>query len=145
MEDKVELLLSGQYYKKFQEAVYADVMRDYTLTILDVRLLLFLDSHNTLNTARDFVRLHHYTKSNVSKSIETLIERGYLSRMSDPHDKRYIHLLIQPAARQVLEKARSCHEQMIRVVFQGISQEEIDVICRVAGRVNQNIADALQH
>lgn len=145
MEDKVELLLSGQHFKKLQECVYADLMRDYTLTILDVRILLFLDSHSTLNTARDFVRLHHYTKSNVSKSIETLIERGYLSRESDAHDKRYIHLLIQPAARQVLEKARSCHEQMIRVVFQGITQEEIDVICRVAGRVNQNIADALQH
>ena len=68
MDDRIEQLLSGQYFKKYQEAVYSQITEQFHMTLLEVRILLFFDSHGSSNTAKDLVRIFHFTKSNVSKS-----------------------------------------------------------------------------
>lgn len=144
MDDKIEQLLNGQHYKKFQEAAYTEIIGHYDLTLLDIRVLLFLNDHGARNTAKDIVKMHYFTKSNVSKSIDTLLERGYLQKEYDDHDRRYIHLCIQPKAERLIRDAKQCQEEMFQTLFQGISQEEILVIRNVAQRITQNIVDAME-
>jgi DNA-binding MarR family transcriptional regulator len=143
MDDRVEQLLSGQSYKKFQEMIYSGLMEEFGLNLFDVRVLLFFATHGDCNTAKDLVKIHHLTKSNVSKSIDLLLERGYLSKEYDSHDRRYIHLTVQPAAAAVLERAKQCQEQMLQVIFQGISEEERCTMRSVAAKIHENISDAL--
>lgn len=144
MDDRVEQLLNGQHYKRFQETAYAKIMQEYALTTLDVRVLLFLEEHGSCNTAKDIVKMHHLTKSNVSKSIETLLERGYLQKEYDSHDRRCIHLQVKQSAMPVIREAKKCQQEMFRVIFQGISEEEIQVICQVAQKIAGNIAEAMK-
>ena len=106
MDDRVEQLLSGQYFKKYQEAMYSEITDKFNMTLMEVRVLLFFDNHGSSNTAKDLVRIFHYTKSNVSKAIDSLLLRGYLKKQYDDQDRRYIHLTVQPEAADVLEMAR---------------------------------------
>jgi MarR family transcriptional regulator for hemolysin len=143
MDDRVEQLLGGQYYKKFQEVMYSEITEEFGLNLLDVRVLLFFDTHGKSNTAKDLVKIHHFTKSNVSKSIDTLLERGYLTKRYDSQDRRYIHLIVQPEAAPVLTRTKQCQEKMLEVIFKGVSEEERDTMKKVAQKIHENISDAL--
>lgn len=144
MDDRIEQLLNGQHYKRFQETAYAKLMQEYGLTTLDVRVLLFLEEHGSNNTAKDIVKMHFLTKSNVSKSIEALLERGYLKREYDSHDRRCIHLQVQQSAAPVIVEAKKCQQEMFRTIFQGVSEEELEVLRQVSQKIAGNIAEVLQ-
>lgn len=144
MDDRIEQLLSGQYFKKYQEAVYSQITEQFHMTLLEVRILLFFDSHGSSNTAKDLVRIFHFTKSNVSKSIDDLLSRGYLKKQYDDQDRRFIHLTVQPEAVPILKMARKCQGEMFQAIFRGISEEELQIIQNVAHKIHQNIADAME-
>lgn len=144
MDDRIEQLLNGQHYKRFQEMIYAKLMQEYELTTLDVRVLLFFEEHGANNTAKDIVKMHFLTKSNVSKSIENLLERGYLRREYDSRDRRCIHLQVQPSAAPVIREAKKCQQEMFRLVFQEVSEEELQVVRQVAQKIAGNIEEAMK-
>lgn len=144
MDDRIEQLLSGQYFKKYQEAVYSQITEQFHMTLLEVRILLFFDSHGSSNTAKDLVRIFHFTKSNVSKSIDDLLSRGYLKKQYDDQDRRFIHLTVQPEAVPILKMARKCQGEMFQEIFRGISEEELQIIRNVAHKIHQNISDAME-
>lgn len=111
MDDRVEQLLSGQYFKKYQEVMYSEITEKFNMTIMEVRVLLFFDNHGSRNTAKDLVKIFHFTKSNVSKAIDSLLLRGYLKKQYDDQDRRYIHLTVQPEAACVLCGAGYCQRR----------------------------------
>ena len=94
IDDGLESLLTGQQFRRFQERVYAPVTETYGLSLLDIRVLLYLSEHRKYNTAKDIVQRHHWTKSHVSKSIEELIEKGLILRVPDDTDRRKVRLLV---------------------------------------------------
>lgn len=142
MDDGIESLLTGQQFKKFQENFYGPVAEEYGLSILDIRVLLYLMEHQNCNTAKDIVHAHHWTKSHVSKSIEELIKLGYLERQTDTRDRRRVHLLLQEDAAPLLEKVQSLHLQMYQTLFRGVTEEELQVVRQVAAKIFGNIAEA---
>ena len=61
IDDGLESLLTGQQFRRFQERVYAPVTETYGLSLLDIRVLLYLSEHRKYNTAKDIVQRHHWT------------------------------------------------------------------------------------
>lgn len=144
MDDHLELLLSGQLYKKLKEVVYKPVTKDYSLSMFDIKVLLFLQDHDMYDTARDIVEIHYLTKSYVSKSIDTLIEKGYLKRKPDTHDRRCIHLELQEKALPVITCVKVKQEELIKILFNGVTEEEKCVIRKVAEKISNNVSDVLE-
>lgn len=141
MDDKVDLLLSGQQYKKFQESYYSPILEKYSLNLADVRVLLFLVEHESYDTARDIVKIHCLAKSYVSKSIDKLIEKGFLEGVHLKNDRRYVHLLVKQEALPVIQAMREQRSKMIKKLFDGISEEEAMVLRKVAARISANITE----
>lgn len=144
MDDKLELLFSGQQYKKLQEFCYEDLLERYDLSIVDIRVLLFLCEHESLDTAKDIVKMRYMAKSYVSKSVDKLIEKGFLERKHMQEDRRYIHLQVKEEALPVVDAALERKEDMIRQIFQGITAEQIEVLKQIAIRVSENIAGMMK-
>ena len=55
------------------------------------------------DTATDIVKLRRLTKSHVSISVRSLIDRGLLVGEQRSHDRRAIHLRITDAAMPIIE------------------------------------------
>ena len=143
IDDGLESLLTGQQFRRFQERVYAPVTETYGLSLLDIRVLLYLSEHSKYNTAKDIVQRHHWTKSHVSKSIEELIEKGLILRVPDDTDRRKVRLLVCEKADPVLTKVRALHLTMYQVLFRGVEEEELAVVKRVAEKISGNIVQGL--
>ena len=137
----MELLLNGHQYRGVQEAYFSAVFEEYELNLADIRVLLFLYEHKSCDTARDIVENHYLAKSYVSKSVEKLIEHGFLERKHLQEDRRYVHLLVREEAIPVIEEVRQQKQKMLERLFQGISPEHIAVLQEIAGKISSNITD----
>lgn len=139
VDDKVELLLIGQQYKKFQEAYFNEVIEKYALNLADIRVLLFLYEHESFDTAKDIVEKHYFAKSYVSKSVEKLIEKGFLERRNFKGDRRYVHLLVKEEAYPVIELIQQQKQKMSEQLFDGISPEYLSILREIAEKICSNI------
>lgn len=136
----MELLLNGHQYKRFQEAYFSAVFEEYDLNLGDIRVLLFLYEHESYDTARDIVEKHYLAKSYVSKSVEKLIEHGFLERKHLQGDRRYVHLLVREEAFPVIEAVRRQKQRMLERLFQGFALS----ILKCCGRLLAKSAVILQ-
>lgn len=142
MDDHLELLLNGQQYKKFQELLYKSIIHKYELSVLDIRIIMFLYEHEEFDTAKDIVEKHYIAKSYVSKAIDTLIDKEFLARKHDFNDRRYIHLELLKKADAVIEDVKTLRKEMFKIIFEGVSSEEVEVIRSVAAKISSNIRKA---
>lgn len=137
-DDKLELLLSGRRYKKLQEVFFGALMEEYGLAMADIRILLFLYEHDQMDTARDIAANHVLAKSYVSKSVEKLIEKGYLESRHREGDKRCVHLAVQEQAYPVIEAASERKKKMLQKIFDGVTEEQKSALREIAAAINQN-------
>lgn len=143
MNEKIELLLNGQQYKKFQEVFYYDILMQYEISVIDIRVLLFFYEHKSFDTAKDIVQNHFLTKSYVSKSVDRLIDKGYLERRHFKEDRRYIHLVVMEKAIPVIQMIQEKRRKMICRLLDGVPKEELEVLERIAYRMSDNITETL--
>lgn len=133
--------MTGQQYKKFQEAYYSAILEKYSLSLIDVRVLLFLSEPGGYDTARDIVKVHGIAKSYVSKSIDKLIEKGFLEGKHIQEDRRYVHLAIKEEAFPVIDAMRERRNKMLERLFRGVSDEQLELLGEIARKINANITE----
>lgn len=141
MNEKVELLLTGQQYKKFQEAYYSAILEKYSLSLVDVWVLLILSEPEGYDTAKDIVKIHGIAKSYVSKSINKLVEKGFLEGKHTKDDRRYVHLVVKEEALPVIDAMREQRRKMVKRLFRGVSEEQVELLAEIARKINTNITE----
>lgn len=144
MENYLEVLLSGQQFKKLYERTYNGISKKYGLTKIEIEVLLFLQNNHIYDTAKDIVELKSFAKSHVSKAIDSLIKRGYVVRKSDVHDRRSVHLKIAPDAQQIAEEAIALRNRLKDILYKDISTEEKQILDLIAQKITVNIREALE-
>jgi len=141
VNEKVELLLTGQQYKKFQEAYYSAILEKYSLSLVDVWVLLILSEPEGYDTAKDIVKIHGIAKSYVSKSINKLVEKGFLEGKHTKDDRRYVHLVVKEEALPVIDAMREQRRKMVKRLFRGVSEEQVELLAEIARKINTNITE----
>ncbi|WP_338472260.1 winged helix DNA-binding protein [Niallia sp. XMNu-256] len=145
MENNLEILLSGKHFKKLYEKKYFPIFKKYDITKIEIEILLFLQHNRSYDTARDIVELKSYTKSHVSKAIDSLIKNGYLIGKLDEHDRRSIHLEIPPRAQPIVQEALQLRNSLLDILFKNMSNEEKLFLDQIARKIDCNIKEALEN
>lgn len=144
MEQQVTDLARWRRIGKLVERMTAQVADRYTLSKAEADVLIFLVNNPGLDTASDIVSYRLMPKASVSQAVEQLIQKGLLTRSTDPKDRRQVRLLLtdraSPAAQLVADERLAFEERM----FAGFNQTERELYRRMNTRVLQNIEDALK-
>ena len=119
-----DFLTGSRRIRKLYEARISRVCGRYGLTQIETDILAFLSNHPGKDTAGDIVRLRMLQKGNVSQAVETLIQKGFLTRTPDTRDRRLIHLSLTPEAEPVTAAISGARGQFQERLFEGFSQEE---------------------
>ena len=130
--------------KKVYEKMFYQVSEELELTQNEIDVLLFLHNNAPLNTASDIARYRAMSKSMISKSVDSLYKRGYLSYDIDELDKRCIHLKIEPVAMPIVKKLHEVQKQFFDILTSNISEEEYKVMEIVLNKMYENIIDELE-
>lgn len=145
MNNKLEILMYGQQFKKLYEKMFNPISKKYGLTKMEIEVLLFLEKHKSYDTAKDIVEWKFFAKSHVSKAIDFLMKNGYVLGNPDEHDRRSIHLKLAGGAEQVTKEAIEIHNKLKEIIYKGITVEEKEVMEAVAKKIATNIKEELNN
>lgn len=142
MENDFEVLITGQQFKKLYEKMSNLITERYGLHKIEIEILLFL-RNGRYDTARDIAECKFFSKAHISHAIEHLMECGYLTGKPDEQDRRCIHLRLMPEAEPVCEELVKLRKRMTDIIYKDITEEEKQVMLRVAGKIARNINSEL--
>ncbi|MDE7222968.1 MAG: MarR family transcriptional regulator [Acetatifactor sp.] len=109
------------------------------ITRMELDILLFLANNPCFDTATDIVEIRYLSKSQVSSSIKTLEERGYIRREYRENNKKTVHLRICEEARPVITDGREAQERFADIMLQGVTEEERECMRRCFDHICRNI------
>ena len=109
---------------KLQEKYLESVRTDYDLSRIEVIIITFLHNNPSYDTARDIVEFRMLQRGNVSTAIDSLADKGYLTRHPDTNDKRIIHLMLSDKTKPVVHAIEEKQDELISCIFEGFSDDE---------------------
>ena len=149
MKDKIVnnknslFLIFSWKLKKVYEKRFESLIEELQLSQNEIDVLLFLRNNAPLNTARDIARYRAMSKSMISKSVDSLYRKGYLSYETDEIDKRCIHLKIELVASPIVEKLYEAQKEFFTHLTCDITEEEYNTMETALNKMYQNIISQL--
>lgn len=62
--------------------------------MMEATIITFLRNNPSVDTAADIAELRMLSKGQVSQAVESLVQKGLVTRQPDASDRRRIHLLL---------------------------------------------------
>ena len=131
-------------FKRLYQEKLEPVCSEYSLTRMELNILLFLANNPVHDTATDIVEVRHLTKSHVSASVKTLQARGYVQRVFLAGNHKTVHLRLTPAAGPVVEQGRRAQQSFFATLQKGLAPAERAVLKAAFHKMLKNARTALQ-
>ena len=128
------LLYLSRKLKKLYERECARAAEPFGLSQGEADVLLFLSNNPGFDTAMDVV-----SKALVSKAVESLSARGYLTLHTDRRDRRYTHLVLTEAAAPALRVLHGAQEAFLALLGGMTTPGERAVISAVFERLCEKL------
>lgn len=129
----------GQTRKAYSRLL-EPVCKKWDLTRSELDVLLFLYNNPGFDRAADIVARRGMTKSYVSFSVASLLNRGMLDRSFSSVDRRTAHLILTEAGKTVAGEARNVQKEFFSLLYDGITEEEFDLWDSITQKICDNIA-----
>lgn len=139
MRDDFFYLLSGQHIKKLCEFQYEDLMKEYSLRVIELEILFYIGNSSALRLAREIVDNWNMSKAHVSKSLEHLRLGGFIEITEDILDHRCAHFTITQKGYELIVKIGKKKQIISDILYQGVTKEEKEVLAQVALKIRSNI------
>ncbi len=127
---KTKRVYSNKLMSKFKE-------NDVDLS-LDLYILVFQINLNESVTQQELADHLQKDKSVVMRQINVLIERGFVLRSWDVHDKRKKNLVLTLTGKKMFEDTIAIARSVSDELFQGVSSEDKLIFENVIQRILEN-------
>ncbi len=143
MENSI-FLIYGKHFRQFYQQQFQSLCEACNLSQLEVDILLFLKNNPLFNTARDICLMRGFAKSNVSKALEILKTKGYISSEEDAKSRKVHRLFIREEKEGVLQKLLECQKDCFQSMREGLTDEEMEMFRNFIRRVDENMVKRLK-
>ena len=106
------------------------------------RIMYLLEQNGPLKMS-ELANSLHITAGAVTTASNILIENGYISRLRNEQDRRVVHLDLTDKGSKILNELQNEGREMMNLVFDDISETELETIQKVYKEATINI-DKLQ-
>lgn len=142
---KVKVIRELQKIKKGYDAYLNKVAFSENLTKIEVAILIFLLNNSEFNTARDIEETLDLKKSNISVALDNLTNKGFIEKNNDILDRRLIRLGLSNKSIELVQKIQLQQEKFCIQIFNGISDEEIEMYLKTVKKVLENISKVIEN
>ena len=119
-------------------------MQKYDLRKVELDILSFFSMQEREgDTAKDIMLTKRISKAHVSKSVDNLKRRGYISLEEDKKDHRRLHISLTEEGHQVLKEFTKVRKQCKEILFQNITKEEMNQMIHVMEKMQRNVNEKL--
>lgn len=138
MNRTTQILHSAFVIKKAYDGLWDRIQEKYSLTRVEIDVIAFLIHHPDCDTASSIVEFRRIAKSHVSKAVEALMERGWLTREQDQKDRRCIHLKLTENAETAVDEITARQKEFSGALREGITEEELAVFGTMLDKLTEN-------
>ncbi len=143
-KEQIMMFLSNAYIaKKLYEKYCFEIDKKYDLTISEGEVLSHICHRGGESTARNIVEHNWISKSQVSKSVEKLTNRGYLTAEVDENDRRFMRLHLTEAAEQPLKEIENATQKFLDKLFGGLDDGDLLELNRLLEKTTKNITGGI--
>ena len=114
------------------------------LSLVEDNVISFLENNPDRDTAADIVELRGMSKGNVSQAVDKRVGKGMLGCVRDARDKRVMHLMILPGAREAAQAAARANSAFREEILRGVTPEEALLMEKVLEKISLNVKNALE-
>ena len=129
---------------KLQEQMLKNICETWQLTITEGKVISFLYNNPGKDTAADITELRMLSKGNVSQAVESLIQKGLLTRSADQNDRRKIHLSLLSPAKEITNAIHVMQKNLYGQIFNGLSEEDLKIYERINQKIMENTTNAIK-
>lgn len=144
MRPITEVLVAVQKSDRVLNRMMTETARNLGVTKPEMDVLLFLYNNPQYDKAADVSELRFLAKSYVSKAVDLLQKRGYLQVQNDEKDRRVMRLKLTPAADPLIAAGNETRERFLKILFEGVSQEELQTMQKIHQKMMENLERNLQ-
>lgn len=81
----------------------------------------------------------------VSRTLKSLVEKGYVERISDENDRRSVRIAVTDSGKELVDKFFAGMFSVLNAATGGLSAAEIESMIDLYGRIISAIASAVEH
>ncbi|MEA3214733.1 MAG: hypothetical protein QOJ19_889 [Acidimicrobiia bacterium] len=122
------------------ETLVAGVARRYGLSHAALNALAVIEGAGAPVPAGEVSARMHITSGTMTSVLDTLERNGYVTRQSDPADRRRVLVDITPAAQHVLDRMLPDVQQLSRALMAHIEDGELKTLLDTLAKINASIA-----
>ena len=139
MLQATEFLRLMRFITKSHEACIQTICREHQLTMMEATIITFLRNNPSVDTAADIAELRMLSKGQVSQAVESLVQKGLVTRQPDASDRRRIHLLLCEKSIPVTDSIDAIQRQFLAGIFDGFSEKEMECFAGFHERIMENV------
>lgn len=139
-----DFLMHIRLTMKLQEQMLKNICEKWRLTITEGKVITFLYNNPDKDTAADITELRMLSKGNVSQAVESLIQKGLLTRSADQNDRRKIHLSLLSPAKEITNAIHVMQKNLYGQIFNGLSEEDLKIYERINQKIMENTTNAIK-
>lgn len=103
------------------------------------RMLMHLSRFETMPSQRRIADDFDVSPACVARTLKSLAGEGYITRADDDADLRRNTVAITEKGLDTVSETRHAFEQIDHAAFEGMTEEEIEQLARLLGRVQENL------
>ncbi len=130
-------------FSELYERRMAPISASFSLTAMELSILLFLANQPEYDTARDIVEKRHLTKSHVSVSLRDLEERGFIRKERRDGNNRTVHLVLLSSSDDIIHEGHKAQAAFLSAVTTGFSSGDTELFQSYVDRMNENVLASL--
>jgi DNA-binding MarR family transcriptional regulator len=117
-----------------------DNLRPLDLSSAEGNILLHLFTQGYELGQERLVEQLEISKPAVSRALDSLEAKGYVTRQRDPHDLRAQRVRLTTRALAIGPAVEQVYDRVYTLAIRGISPDELDDFIHLFGRIAQNFA-----
>lgn len=144
MNTQIEMILRGGKFMKLLDEHNKSLRHKYDMKKAELEILYYLSHCGEKNTSTD---IHHYlvmNRGHISQAVDSLCKKKYLIATPDHTDRRYMHYELTEAALEMVKEIGEQHEKIVKLILDGISEEEMQAFKHTSDKIWRNM-DKLLH
>ncbi len=115
-------------------------LQPLNLSSAEGNILLHLLTQGQGVVQEQLVEQMDVSKPAISRALDSLAAKGYITRQRDLEDKRAYRIWLTSKALEIGPSIEQVYNHVFALALQGISQDELECFMKLFGRISQNFA-----
>lgn len=111
---------------------------DKTIGRAQIEILMMLMHCTESPTMRELAVHLRVTGGAMTQIIAPLLKKKFVEKIADEKDRRVTHIVLTPAAKEIITKAKKEYVAAITPAFNVLSAEDIETLARILSKLSQS-------